>query len=1001
MGILDYAINNALKTATNYAMQQPAPVAAPTTQAASTTYSGSNATPVAAPLPGIGQATAAPTAMPSYFVNNPDVAAAYQQNNYGLTPEQFAQTHYEKYGQAEQRAAPTTAANTASSIIGGPSNILAADAQGTNLGEGALGVGATSGTSTSPAATAPTFQSVLNSIYQNLYGRDADTAGTQYWQNQVRSGAITDVNQLYNTILGGTTGADINALVNKAYSNLGRTQVGTGANNIDQAGLDYWTNQLTSGAVNPLNFRTAFNTAANPNLTAQEDAAYAAALGQNYNPLALQTGLPQGYTTQDIQGALGKYNILNQAGQNVGIGYKSVADTVRDYQTQQMMQYANPVYENVSQYDELGNMRYDLMNWNTGQYDPEKVRAAGYTFQTDPQNPESQRLVRQTGYTFDQPMGSTSGLYANQYGEEGSPQTFSTLEEARNALLSGKVSLRNEAGQSIYMPGMDSKWFTQEHGGDIAKSAADWEALGQILAGGQVASPQEWGALPINQQTEKIAGEQTLYGSKPVFYNGQLIGYEADLGLGGTAGKADNGQARGTEDYHFKQWGPLGYAVGEDTTGHNWASALQRAVDPNAYKGLVTGLGGTQYFAPVENVSKLPGWENKEMYGYQDLKTDDWSLLKNVNNLIRSVDPLGGAVEDSVAKALGFDNGLDMVRSIGEPVGNLVGAVFAGGIPIGSLVMAAEGASLGNEQMALNSLGNAALSYAGGAVNNGISNAISPAVNGALGSYAGTAIGNTTLGAITTQALTSATTAGLMAGAKGGDWGDVGSAMLTSGLTSGVGQLSNAYLQGYLQNSLGMSADTSKLAASSLSKGLTTTLSSLADGAGAEKSFIQGAIAGGTQYIANTLRSGIKDSLPESMQGKITDSALNSLVDAAAKYISGQITGGNTNLKQILDTASNQVAQNIAAGDTTAYSKPTKFTDPKALEQPTPTPAPTPAPTEEPKGGLMQATTPAIVSTPTAGYNKPTQASSGLGPFYLTQGTPGLARGTYNPVSWI
>jgi protein-disulfide isomerase-like protein with CxxC motif len=46
-------------------------------------------------------------ALPSYFQANQDVAKAYEQNAYGMTPEQFAQTHYEKYGQSEQRAAPT------------------------------------------------------------------------------------------------------------------------------------------------------------------------------------------------------------------------------------------------------------------------------------------------------------------------------------------------------------------------------------------------------------------------------------------------------------------------------------------------------------------------------------------------------------------------------------------------------------------------------------------------------------------------------------------------------------------------------------------------------------------------------------------------------------------------------------------------------------------------------------------------------------------------------
>lgn len=45
----------------------------------------------------------------AYFQQNPDVAAAYSQNTYGLTPEQFAQAHYERYGQAEQRVSPTGA----------------------------------------------------------------------------------------------------------------------------------------------------------------------------------------------------------------------------------------------------------------------------------------------------------------------------------------------------------------------------------------------------------------------------------------------------------------------------------------------------------------------------------------------------------------------------------------------------------------------------------------------------------------------------------------------------------------------------------------------------------------------------------------------------------------------------------------------------------------------------------------------------------------------------
>lgn len=56
---------------------------------------------------GVNTASAVPN---SYFAANPDVAAAFQQNSYGMTPEQFAATHYQNFGANEQRAAPTMGA---------------------------------------------------------------------------------------------------------------------------------------------------------------------------------------------------------------------------------------------------------------------------------------------------------------------------------------------------------------------------------------------------------------------------------------------------------------------------------------------------------------------------------------------------------------------------------------------------------------------------------------------------------------------------------------------------------------------------------------------------------------------------------------------------------------------------------------------------------------------------------------------------------------------------
>lgn len=42
----------------------------------------------------------------SYFAANPDVAEAYKQNNMGMTPAEYVQTHYDLYGSKEGRLAP-------------------------------------------------------------------------------------------------------------------------------------------------------------------------------------------------------------------------------------------------------------------------------------------------------------------------------------------------------------------------------------------------------------------------------------------------------------------------------------------------------------------------------------------------------------------------------------------------------------------------------------------------------------------------------------------------------------------------------------------------------------------------------------------------------------------------------------------------------------------------------------------------------------------------------
>lgn len=94
---------------------EPPPPPPPPTPVMQTPSAGASATGIVSltpqattPKPVTPPPPTAPTT-PAYFLANPDVAAEYAKNSYGLTPEQYANTHYANYGQYEQRVSPTGA----------------------------------------------------------------------------------------------------------------------------------------------------------------------------------------------------------------------------------------------------------------------------------------------------------------------------------------------------------------------------------------------------------------------------------------------------------------------------------------------------------------------------------------------------------------------------------------------------------------------------------------------------------------------------------------------------------------------------------------------------------------------------------------------------------------------------------------------------------------------------------------------------------------------------
>ena len=111
---------------------------------------------------------------------------------------------------------------------------------------------------TNPAIATPTatpevnpYQNYVNSLYKNVMGREADTAGQQYWTDQLSSGAQKTQDVLDQFAASKEFQNLYSSNPNQAVSNLYQTALGRAP---EQAGLDYWTQQAKGGynSQNPL-----------------------------------------------------------------------------------------------------------------------------------------------------------------------------------------------------------------------------------------------------------------------------------------------------------------------------------------------------------------------------------------------------------------------------------------------------------------------------------------------------------------------------------------------------------------------------------------------------------------------------------------------------------------------------------------------------------------------------------------------------------------------------
>jgi len=169
-------------------------------------------------------------------------------------------------------------------------------------------------------------------------------------------------------------------------------------------------------------------------------------------------------------------------------------------------------------------------------------------------------------------------------------------------------------------------------------SLKDWETLGQMLTQGQLTgnygTPHSVGG---NQIKDQISGLNTLFGSKPIIYDGKLLGYSQEaspdpiIDTWNTQSTWSDGGNWFKKPKQYTSWDVGGAALGREYTNPSWWQAnATPTMDGNA-------------LIKAENAANNPGWTNSDYFSRNSGLTSSgggFGLGAFVNTLTQAADPL-------------------------------------------------------------------------------------------------------------------------------------------------------------------------------------------------------------------------------------------------------------------------------------------------------------------------------------------------------------------------
>lgn len=495
-----------------------------------------------------------------------------------------------------------------------------------------------------------------------------------------------------------------------------------------------------------------------------------------YSPYDLSKASWGSQDADDLDLGGGKYSIMNN-GSNLGTGYKSLADTIKDYQIKQYAPTATQQWQQAplpsEAYKEIPNS-YGFTS--DGSWGSQKEADTNWL------KNNNYRAGAPTTIRVPNPQGGEGDGYMNQ--------ETSTWEKLVNGFSAGGRGFYNSEAEAAAA----QQGFAQEH--ITGNNTRDWETLGQLLNYGGVTG--DWSSknsLGGNKVADPITGLNTLFGSKPIIYDGKLLGYQGETDPG-TIQKNWNEQTTEDKSNWYNKKTEHNWDVGQVGMGRSFT-------DPEWWKNnaMFTNNGKNFTITP-DAASQSTGWKNADYYDRQaGSAMESKGVLQRV---WEATSPTHLLLNQEFA---------DM-----QPIGAAVGNYFIPGL--GSALNALDSYSKGDSKGGQSHLVGAGLSYFGGQlgeagtggapVETGIStagqaaNSMSGSAGGVFGS--GVGLGSTAFNQAAQNALLSAGGAGALAGINGGNFKDSALAALVGGaggiIGSGVTNATNSF-GGGISNFLG------------------------------------------------------------------------------------------------------------------------------------------------------------------------------------------------------